>query len=249
MESNDSAGPVPAYASFTSFLTFLDFLKDLPTIPREFDRSLWEGKFSGSTGKQLVGAFRFLGLLDGDRPTDKLERLVQADQEARSEVLKEVFRESYGKELIDDIASMTPRMVDDRIEALGTTDATKRKAISFFTNGAKHLGLDMPATIRKRARMRRSSSKPSAAAQRKPDAPAAEPEVVTTEEQTDAQAATMSETGLHRTVVEMFNDLPERVTSWSEEDQDKWLEVFKTVLKFYHPARKGKESLGKADNS
>ena len=249
MVSNDSAGPVPAYASFASFLTFLDFLKDLPTIPKEFDRSLWEGRFSGSTGGHLIVAFRFLGLLDGDRPTENLERLVQADQDARKEVLKEIFRESYGRELIDDIASMTPRMVDERVEALGTTDATKRKAVSFFVNGVKHLDLNIPATIRKRARMRRSVSKPSTNAQRKEDAPPVEPDPVTPEERTNTESAAMPQIGLHSTLVAMLEDLPTRVADWSKEEQDRWLEVFATNLKYYHPAREEEESVSNAESS
>ena len=61
MTSNDSAKPIPAYVSFSSFLTLLNFLKDMPAMPIQFDRSLWEGKFSGSTGAQLMSALRFLG--------------------------------------------------------------------------------------------------------------------------------------------------------------------------------------------
>ena len=250
MASNDNTGPTPAYVSFPSFLTFLEFLKGMSAIPSEFDRSLWEGKFSGSTGKQLVGAFHFLGLLDKDRPTEKLERLLQADQETRPEVLKDIFRASYGEELVDGIASMTPRMMDDRIEGLGTTDSTKRKAISFFTNGAKYLDLDMPATIRKRARMRRSASKPSPATPRKSDAPPVEPKTVSTEQRTDTQAAVELQLDLHPTLMEMLKDLPNRMASWSDQkQQDEWLGFFGTALKYYHPVGKGNGSVNNTDST
>ena len=249
MASSDSAKPTAAYVSFSSFLTLLDFLKEQPTVPKALDRSLWEAKFSGSTGSRLLGSLRFLGLLEGDRPTEKLERLVQADQDTRKELLKAIFRESYGEELIDDITSMTPRMVDEHIAAVGTTEASKRHAVSFFVNGAKYMDLDIPATIRKRARMRRSASKPSTAAQRKSDASPSEPEAVSTEEQTDTQVAAIPQKGLHSALLGMLNDLPERVTNWSEKDQDDWLDVFKTVLKFYHPARKEEDAVDNAESS
>ncbi len=237
MASSDSATPTAAYVSFSSFLTFLDFLKEQPTVPKALDRSLWEAKFSGSTGSRLLGSLRFLGLLEGDRPTEKLERLVQADQDTRKELLKAIFRESYGEELIDDIASMTPRMVDEHIAAVGTTEASKRHAVSFFVNGVKYMDLDIPATIRKRARMRRSASKPSNAAQRKSDAPPAESEAVSTEERADTQAAAKLQLDLHATLVAMLEDLPKRAGSWSEEEQEQWLEVFTTNLRYFHPAR------------
>ncbi len=243
MASNDSGKPVAAYVSFTSFLSFLDFLRDLPAIPRALDRSIWETKFSGSTGTRVMGTFRFLGLLDDDRPTERLERLVHADQGARRKLLKEIFRESYGEELIDDITSMSPRMMEEHIEAIGTTGASKRHAVSFFVNGIKYIDLHIPANIRKRARVRRSSGKPSTVAQREPDAPQVEPQPVTAEEQTAPQPTTKPQLHLHGTLVAMLDDLPLIVADWSKEEQDRWLEVFTTNLKYHHPAReaKGKE--------
>ena len=152
-------------------------------------------------------------------------------------MLKGVFRKSYGGELIDNIASMTPRMVDERIVALGTTDPTKQRAVGFFVNGAKHLDLDIPATITKRSRTRRSASKPSTAAQRTPDATPDEQKPDATEQHTSTQATATPQIALHDTIVAMLEDLPNRVASWSEEEQDLWLEVFTTNLRYFHPAR------------
>lgn len=257
MVSNDSGKPVAAYVSFTSFLSFLDFLRDLPAIPRALDRSIWETKFSGSTGTRVMGTFRFLGLLDDDRPTERLERLVHADQDARKKLLKEIFRESYGEELIDGITSMSPQMMEERIEAIGTTDASKRHAVSFFVNGIKYIDLHIPANIRKRARVRRSSGKPSTAApstaaQRKSDAPQVEPQPVPAEEQTVPQPTTKPQFhlhGIHGTLVAMLDDLPMRVADWSKEEQDRWLEVFTTNLKYHHPAREEKRKGEPATNA
>ncbi len=65
-----------------------------------------------------------------------------------------MLRRAYGAEFCDNLATMTPKMVDDRLRELGTTDATHRKALSFFVNTAKEAELSMSSAVAKRARKR-----------------------------------------------------------------------------------------------
>jgi len=156
MTTDKGPASVPVYTSYSTLGTFLDWLKDMTAIPTRIDRSLWSTKFSGAGGLLLMAGLQFLKLLDGDKPTDALEDLVLADPERRKTLLLAVLRNAYGPALVDELPKMTPRMLDDGIRALGSTDATHRKAVSFFVNAAKALGLNVPANIAKKARNKSS---------------------------------------------------------------------------------------------
>jgi hypothetical protein len=69
------------------------------------------------------------------------------------------MREAYGPNLIDGLPRMMPGMLDERLRALGTTDATHRKAVSFFVNAAKALDIAVPTNIAKKARNRTSNAR------------------------------------------------------------------------------------------
>ena len=157
---------LPPYASFVSFLSFLDWLTGMPMMPSQLDRSLWYSKFSGATGSALISAARFLDLIEEERPTAMLEDLVQADKEARGPLIEKVLRNAYGNEIVDQAATMTPRMFDEHLRSLGTTDATHRKAASFLTNALKEAGVPMQPAISKRARNRRPGSNRRASSQK-----------------------------------------------------------------------------------
>ena len=145
---------LPMYASYATFVTFLDWIGQMQAMPSQIDRSLWEGKFSGSSGAQLISGLRFLGLLNDDRPTQELEALAKADKEARRVLFKEMLARAYGPAIISELPRMTPRMLDDALRALGSTDATHRKAVSFFVNTAKNTDIALPMAIQKKARVR-----------------------------------------------------------------------------------------------
>ena len=153
-----SATP-PPYASYLSFVGFIDWLGTLPRVPDQLDRSLWGGKYSGATGSQLMGALRFLGLVDGNRPTSELRALVAATGNERNALLLEQIRRVYGPDVVDGITGMTPQMLTRAIKDLGATEATARKAESFLINALKAGGIEVPAPIAKKARNRLSGGK------------------------------------------------------------------------------------------
>lgn len=160
--NNESASKaktaIPVYVSFLQFTGFLGWLQEMPSLPAQIDRSLWSARYSGSVGSQLMSGLRFLGLLDGEKPTDRLVELVRADENQRKEILLEVLQQAYGAELIGGVPTMTPRLFDDALGALGTTDATRSRAASFLTNALKDVGIAVPQTIAKRARNRPAGS-------------------------------------------------------------------------------------------
>src|SRR5689334_10320429 len=115
MAEDSGRGALPIYISYSTFGTLLDWLKEMKTIPDQLDSSLWRNKFSGAVGSQLLGGLRFLGLLDGDKPTQALEDLVFADQQRRKELMREVMRRAYGADLVDGLPRMTPRVLNEKL--------------------------------------------------------------------------------------------------------------------------------------
>lgn len=153
-----SATP-PPYVSYLSFVGFIDWLGTLPRVPDQLDRSLWGGKYSGATGSQLMGALRFLGLIDGNRPTGELRTLVAATGSERSALLLEQLRRAYGPDVVDGVTGMTPQMLTKAIKDLGATESTVRKAESYLINALKAGGIEVPTPIAKKARNRPSGGK------------------------------------------------------------------------------------------
>jgi hypothetical protein len=140
------------YVSFATFTTFLDWIKDMTVMPSQIDRSLWGPKFQGGTGGQLMVGLRFLHLLDGERPTPMLENLARADSTGRAQLMTKVLADAYGQQMIDDLVRYTPKMLNDHLEGLGSTDATKRKAVSFLVNAARASNIPIAPAIAKQAR-------------------------------------------------------------------------------------------------
>lgn len=105
-----------------------------------------------------MSGMRFLGLLkDGERPTASLEELARADGDRQKELPRSLLREVYGS-IVDDLPRMTPKQLDDRLQELGTTQSTLRKARSFFVQAAKAAEIHVPESIAKGARKRGTPS-------------------------------------------------------------------------------------------
>ena len=128
---------IPPYTSFHSLRSMIEWLKEMDPLPARIDRSLWSSKYSGSAGPPLMATARFLGLLDGEQPTQALTELIQADDEERRNKFEELIRRGYGDDFVDGVREMTPKMLDDHLRAMGTTDSTHRKAVSFLINALK----------------------------------------------------------------------------------------------------------------
>ena len=147
----------PPYNSLSTFTTFLNWLREMKVTPSHIDRSLWSTTFAGSVGTQLMTGLRFLHLLDGERPTDELEKLARAREEDRNPLLADLVRRVYGEAVVNEMESGTPKRLNDALSALGTTTATHDKARSFVINVAKLAGIPVQPSISKQARIRKTS--------------------------------------------------------------------------------------------
>jgi hypothetical protein len=158
---------IAAYVPFRTFLTALETLES-GGVPKQIDRKIWRS-FSGLDQSQVIGAFRFLGLVEGDAPTPDLRRLVE-EKEDRPAVLRSILERSYSALVSHDLTKMTGTMLDELMENYWVSGATKRKAVTFFLQAAKYAKLPL-------SRFLLSQTRSSAGLRRKRRTGAGEPQV------------------------------------------------------------------------
>jgi len=164
-EAND-AKRLPPYVSYR---TFRNFLLDLGQgIPSRVDRSYWGTKMAGSTGIQLMTALRFLSLIDeGDRPTEKLVRIVESEGRERQETLKGIVRDKYAFVFDSlELERATPAELGEKFRQQGAEGDVGRKCIAFFVAAANDADIPLSPFILKKTRAARTTSRPKRAATR-----------------------------------------------------------------------------------
>ena len=240
MTTTQAHGPIPIYVSYLTFGNFLDWLKEMKVVPSQIDRSLWSTKFSGSNGTQLMSGLRFLGLLDDESPTAGLEPLAMADDPIRMDLLRSVLGQAYGEDLIKDLPRMTPGLLDKKLDELGTTNPTHRKAVSFLVNASKAVGLTVPAQIAKKARNKPPSPRGSSnggASKEKPPNPTPSGKPVSSDN------GSGPETTLNLPVASqslllwgLFQRLPIPGTVFAHTAREKWIAAAKAIFEVeYQP--------------
>lgn len=140
--------PVP-YVPFRTFLTAIETLER--GCPNQLDRSVWPS-YSGAIQGQLLGAFRFLGLMDENQfPTAELKDLI-ARKDNRRVLLRRLLETSYADLIRLDLSRTSPRQLDDAMRQYGLNGATHRKAVSFFLQAAQYAGLPLSVLLRAKIR-------------------------------------------------------------------------------------------------
>lgn len=226
-------GGIPMYASYLTFTNFLDWLKEMKVVPSQIDRSLWSSKFSGGNGAQLMTGLRFLGLLNGEHPSQALEPLVMADDINRKELLKAILEQAYGEDMIRDLPKMTPAMLDKELEELGTTKSTHRKALSFFVNASKAVDITVPGQIASKARNKPTSSNGTARVKPKPPDPSPLSSSNGSKQEVEASPPEASKSLL---LDGLFQRLPLPGAVFASIARVKWLEAAKAIFEIeYQP--------------
>lgn len=241
MAEDKAEGKAPVYVSYLTFANLLDWLRELGTVPSQFDRSFWGGKYSGATGSQLMTGLRFLGLLDGDKPTDRLEELAFASDDERKRMMADLLRDAYGRDLVDGLPKATPKLVRDALFARGATDGTFRKAQSFFINAAKAADLPMPTQISKQARNKPTSSRGPSKAKRNETPADKTNESNAGETPPPPPPVDQLPAGLHAALAPILSDLPKIGPTWTREQRDSWQSTFVAVRDYAYPVREAKE--------
>lgn len=142
------AHPIP-YVPFRTFLTALETLER--ACPNQLDRSLWPS-YSGAIQGQLLGALRFLGLMDEAHcPTAELRELL-AKKESRRALLRRILERTYAPLVALDLSRTSPNQLEEALRQYGLTGATHKKALSFFLQAAQYSGLPLSVLLRAKTR-------------------------------------------------------------------------------------------------
>jgi hypothetical protein len=111
-------------------------------IPPKIDRTLWNQ--SGFVQGLIMNAYRYFHLVDANnKPTAQFQQLVKSKNDARKAEIKKLLEVGYPDIVTThDLATMTPRMLDELMEKYNVSGETKKKAVTFFLQAAKFA--DMP---------------------------------------------------------------------------------------------------------
>ncbi len=141
-EGSEVSARTPPYISFATLLTFFKALKT-DGVPPQIDRSVLS-KLSGGIQGQMKMALRSLGLMDGDKPTEVLKKLVNAfETPAFEPLLLERLKATYPYVFQLDLLTATPQMLADAFKVTGAKEDVSRKCRTFFLHAAKRAGVPM----------------------------------------------------------------------------------------------------------
>lgn len=229
-EQTEAKSASPPYIAYLTFKNFIQWL-ETDGIPLRFDRTAWEKKYSGSTGSQLLTGLRFLGLLEVERPTSRLESVVEARGEDREALLRDTFQLSYAAINFQDLPRATPGMLRSWIESYGIEGDTVRKAESFFVNAAKDLNIPLSNNLRKLARNRAPGT-----VKRPPrrDARVSQPNKLPPEPEVKSKPADVPSDRAYAQdslmLWGLFKRLPVPGSVFTHDDREAWVEAAKTLF-------------------
>ncbi len=226
MRRPNTAELLPPYVSYSSWAKLLEALAR--SLPPTIDESYLASQgFSESNTRALRSALRFMDLLGTyDRPTERLERLVEAlgaGGATRAEALKGIIVQAYRPLFTPDFNLKSATVAQLRLSfgTLGARGQIQQKCTSFFLNLARDAGLPLSPHLILRGRPAPSQrSAPSAeprAAERQAPLPA--------REQRQWALASSGELGL---LLGMF---PKFDIDWPEEKKRRWFRDFAKLIR------------------
>lgn len=142
---------LPPYMPYKTFTTFLDHLRAIG-MPSHIDKSVMPS-LSGGMQSWLKSTLRYMKLINGaDVPSERLEKLANAQGDERKALLRQVFETSYsflnGK---IDLKNATPAKLRSAIVDEGGQGETAEKIMTFMIAMAKDTGIQMSPLLTKRA--------------------------------------------------------------------------------------------------
>jgi len=147
---------VAAYAPFATFLSAIEALDSGFEVPHRLDKldaSVWPS-YSVAIRSQLMGAFRFLGLIDSDGKTTAAFKALVRDKPNRALHMKKIILSSYTPIVALDLTKISPRQLDSAMREYGLNGTTHKKAISFFLGAARFAGIPISPLLQRKIRER-----------------------------------------------------------------------------------------------
>lgn len=147
--SDVSSGNIPA--PYLPFKTFRSAVQNLRThgLPEKLDKTAWPSQ-SGGTQNLIVGAFKFLGLInETGRTQPTLSDLVGVSEDSNEEktLLNSLLHNSYPKLFELNLNAATSKQVNEAMETYGVTGSTRDRAVRFFLKMAHHCGEDLSSRL------------------------------------------------------------------------------------------------------
>jgi hypothetical protein len=150
-------GDRPPTVPFRSFKIALSVFKDQGTIPVKFDRSIWSNKLYSTNLREILEAFRFLGLMDStSAPTPAFEALVSAyDTVEWPAELRGLLERSFEPLLASHISTLTAGGLLKVVRTIyGTEREDTRKCGNFFIHAAREAAMDIGPFVLNSSRSR-----------------------------------------------------------------------------------------------
>jgi len=234
--TQDGKSAKPAYVSFRTFLNFLEWLEEAG-VPSRLDRTFWGERLSGATGIQLMGALRFLGLIDGsNRPQQKLQDMARNPDKRRA-ILREHLLRCYARAVQNlDLERASLGELQEQFRIYSIEGETLRKALAFFIHAAEYSGMQLSSYITKKTR---TTKKINGARKR----------IRHTKRQLSRDELPQDkltpnpaqEYNLHPSLQGLLTDLIQIGSNWTQEQQDRWLKTWIENIRYAHPAKPFKE--------
>lgn len=227
-EGNGIAAP---YVSFATLKNAVERMGREGGVPSQVDRS-YLANLPGSTQTQLIGAMKWLDLVDDQlKPRPMLEKLVEGDEAGRKETFEVLLRERYPKQV-----GLPPLATQGQLEAafrdMGLSGSTMRKAVAFYLAAAKFAELPLSPHFKtprastppgeRRPRRPRQAGTPSASG----DGPAAVP-------------APHASRAHHPLIEGLIQELPPVGAAFPQAKQEDWLQLAKVTFRMIYRTDEG----------
>lgn len=169
--------------------------------------------------------------LEGDKPTSKLDALVEAYETPSFEpLLLDVLKDTYPYVFALDLMNATPTMFADAFKATGAKEDVARKCRTFFLHAAKRAGVPLGPRILTGSVPRPSSN--GGGGRRKPKQrnkeEGSEPPMPTGPAANGQKPLTQQDNSI---VAQLLNKFPEFDPSWSDELKKQWFAGFEQFMK------------------
>jgi hypothetical protein len=158
-DNKDPGKILPPYLPFKTFQAAIQNLR-VHGLPSLIDRSTFNSR-SGLEQTQILGAFRFLGLIDEHSKTQQsLRTLVgmAANSDLEKKMLAEVMRDSYVTLFTLDLPNTTPGALENAMGGYGVTGTTRDRAVRFFIKAAQYANIKLSTRLTRDLRTRESSA-------------------------------------------------------------------------------------------
>ena len=156
-KDTESKAPLPPYIPFRTFQGFAKKLSET-TVPDQIDKSLFR-TYSGSMGRQITAALKFLGLVDSSANTnDQLRGLVKAvETPAWQEQLSSILFDAYQPIVGDlNLETTTTHALEQKFRAAGADGQMTQKCVGFFVAAMRSAGKTLSPHITNKPRKART---------------------------------------------------------------------------------------------